>query len=34
MIEISVNDTVYDFSVGNSAVEKEDMLNIHEYLII
>ena len=30
---ISLFDTVYDFSVDNSAIEKEDILNIHEYLM-
>ena len=25
--EISLNDTIYDFSVDNSAIEKEDILN-------
>ena len=32
--EISVNDTAYDFSVCHSSVEKEDILNIHEYLMV
>ena len=32
--EISLNSTVYDFPVDQSAIEKEDMLkNIQEYLI-
>ena len=30
---MSLNDTVYGFSVDYSAVEKEDILNIYEYLI-
>ena len=32
--EISLNSTVYDFSVDHSSIEKEDILNIHEYLNI
>ena len=31
---ISVNGTVYDFSVGHSSTKKEDILNIHQYLTI
>ena len=30
MGEISLNGTVYDFPVDHGALEKEDMLNIHE----
>ena len=33
MRETSLNYTVYDFSVDHSTTEKEDILNIHEYLI-
>ena len=33
MNEISLNDIVYDFSVDQSAIEKEDKLNIHEYFM-
>ena len=29
----TVNDTVYDFSVDHSAIEKEDILTIHKYLM-
>ena len=32
--EVSLNCTVYDFSVDHSSVEKEDMLYIHEYLMV
>ena len=32
--EISLNWTVYDFSVDYSSIEKEGILNIHEYLMI
>ena len=32
--EISLNGTVYDFSVDHSSIEKEDILNIHEYLMV
>ena len=32
--EIPVNGTMYDFLVDHSSVEKEDILNIHEYLIV
>ena len=32
--EISLNDTVYDFSVGHSSIKKEDIVNIHEYLMV
>ena len=31
--EISLNGTVYDFSVYNSSFKKEDILNIHQYSI-
>ena len=30
----SLNGTAYDFSVENSSIKKEDILNIHQYLII
>ena len=30
--EISLNHTVYDFSVDHSLIEKEGILNIHQYL--
>ena len=34
-IEISLNaTTVYDFSVDNSLIEKEEILNVHQYLMI
>ena len=32
--EISLNGTVYDFSVDHSSIKKEDILNIHQYLMI
>ena len=32
--KVSLNGTVYDFSVDDSSIEKEDMLNIHEYLMV
>ena len=32
--EISLNGTVYDFSVGHSSIKKEDILNIYQYLMI
>ena len=32
--EISLNGTVYDFLFGHSSVEKEDILNIYEHLMI
>ena len=32
--EISLNGNVYDFSVDHSSVKKEDILNIHKYLMI
>ena len=28
--EISLNGTVYDFSVDNSSIKKENILNIHQ----
>ena len=32
--EISLNDTVYDFSVDHSSIKKEDILNIYDYLMV
>ena len=32
--EISLNGTVYDFSVDHSSIKKENILNIHQYLMI
>ena len=32
--EIFLNCRVYDFSVGHSSVEKENIPNIHEYLMV
>ena len=32
--KISVNGTVYDFLVDHSSVEKENILNIYEYLMV
>ena len=32
--KISLNANVYDFSLCHSSVEKEDILNIHEYLMV
>ena len=32
--DISLNGTVHDFSVAHSSIKKEDILNIHQYLII
>ena len=32
--EISLIDTVYDFSVDHSSIKKEDVLNIHQYLMV
>ena len=32
--EISLNCNVYDFSVGHRLIKKEDILNIHQYLMI
>ena len=32
--EISLNTTVYDFSVNHSSIKKEDILNLHQYLMI
>ena len=31
--KISLNGTVYDVSVDHSSVKKEDIINIHQYLI-
>ena len=31
---ISLNGTVYDFSVNHNSVEKEEILNIDEYLMV
>ena len=33
MIEILENGAVYDLPVDHSAVEKDDIFNIHEYFI-
>ena len=33
MSDISLNNTVYDFSVDDSAIWKEDILNGDEYLM-
>ena len=32
--EISFNGTVFDFSVGHSSIKEEDILHIHQYLMI
>ena len=32
--EISLNGTVCDFSVDHVSIKKEDMFNIHHYLMI
>ena len=32
--EISLNGTVYYFSVDHSSIEKEDILNIREFLMV
>ena len=32
--QISMNGTVYDFSVDHSSIKKEDILNIHQYIMI
>ena len=32
--EISLNCTLSNFSVDHSSVEKEDILNIHKYLMV
>ena len=32
--EISLDGTVYDFSVNDSSIKKEDIVNIHQYLMI
>ena len=31
---ISLNGTVYDFSVNRNSVEKEEILNVDEYLMV
>ena len=32
--KISLNGTVYDFSVDQSSIKKENILNIHQYLMV
>ena len=32
--EVLLNGTAYDFSVDHSSIKKEDILNIHQYLMI
>ena len=32
--EISLNGAVYDFALDHSSTKKEDILNIHEYLMV
>ena len=32
--EISLNGTVYHFSVHHRSIKKEDILNIHQYLMV
>ena len=32
--DISLNGTVYNFSVRHSSVKKEDILNVYEYLMV
>ena len=32
--EISLNGTVYDFSLDHSSIKQRDILNIYEYLIV
>ena len=32
--EISLNGTVYDFSVDHSSTKKEGILNIHQYVMV
>ena len=32
--EISLNGAVYDFSVDHNSIKKENILNIHQYLMI
>ena len=32
--ETSLNGTVYDFSVDHSSIKIEDILNIHQYLMV
>ena len=31
---ISLNGNVYDFSVVHSSIKKEEILNIHQYLMV
>ena len=31
---MSLNGTVYDFSVDDGSIKKEDILNIHQYLTV
>ena len=31
--EVSLNENVYDFSVGYNSIDKSDILNIHKYLM-
>ena len=31
--DVSLNGTVYDFSVDNNSIDKSDILNIHKYLM-
>ena len=33
LCEVSLSSTIYDFSVDRSPIEKEDILDFHEYLI-
>ena len=33
-IKMSLNGTVYNFSVDHSSIKKEDILSIHQYLTI
>lgn len=33
MNRISLNGAIYNFSVDHNAIEKEDILNIYEYLM-
>ena len=32
--KISLNGTLYDFSVDHSSIKKENILNIHQYIMI
>ena len=32
--DVSLNGMVYDFSVDHSSIKIEDILNIHEYLMV